>query len=166
MASLFNRPAPQLKLWAHTGEIYDLKPGSKGKPTVIFFYPKSGDESVGAYACTKEACSFRDHIASNSLFSPDKLEIVGISGDTVDTQRTFAKQHSLPYPILSDTTGEARRAYKVGQLRSRVMGLMVGRVTYVVDSRGIVIDGLDTTSTALSHSQHCRFVSQVLQNLE
>jgi peroxiredoxin Q/BCP len=39
--------------------------------------------------------------------------VVGISGDAVDKQKKFVDQHGLPYPILSDAKGEARKAYDV-----------------------------------------------------
>ncbi len=63
-----------------------------------------------------EACAFRDAQSSNTTFNrhPD-LVVVGISGDGTAKQASFADEHKLPYPILSDTDGVARKAYGIGK---------------------------------------------------
>jgi peroxiredoxin Q/BCP len=52
----------------------------------------------------------------------------------VDSHRGFASECSLPFKLLSDADGEVRRKYGV----SSTMGLIPGRVTYVIDREGIV----------------------------
>ena len=59
---------------------------------------------------------------------------MGISSDSVDSHKGFASECGLPFKILSDSDGEVRRKYGV----SSTMGLIPGRVTYVIDRRGIV----------------------------
>lgn len=93
---------------------------------VLFFYPK--DESPG---CTKEACAFRDNY---EVFQKYGAEIIGISSDSEKSHKNFAKNHRLPYTLLSDKGGEVRKLYGV----NKTMGILPGRVTYVVDKKGVV----------------------------
>ncbi len=92
---------------------------------VLYFYPK--DDTAG---CTTEACAFRD---SYEVFKDAGAEVIGISSDTVESHQKFAKKHRLPFILLSDEGGVIRRRYGV----STTFGLP-GRVTYVIDKKGIV----------------------------
>jgi peroxiredoxin Q/BCP len=60
--------------------------------------------------------------------------VVGISSDSVDSHKGFADDCSLPFKILSDSDGEVRKRYGVPSS----MGLLPGRVTYIVDKGGTV----------------------------
>jgi peroxiredoxin Q/BCP len=95
-------------------------------PVVAFFYPK--DQTPG---CTAEACSFRDAYAA---FTDVGAQVVGISSDSVASHAAFARAHRLPFPLVSDTGGKLRKAYGV----PKALGLLPGRVTYVIDRAGIV----------------------------
>ena len=70
----------------------------KGKPVVVYFYPK--DETPG---CTKEACSFRD--AWTDL-DKQGVVLIGISADTDASHRAFAEHHKLPFLLVSDPDGK------------------------------------------------------------
>ncbi|KAH9933122.1 AhpC-TSA-domain-containing protein [Epithele typhae] len=136
------------------GETYTLAPS--GKPIALFFYPKSG-----SYGCTKEACQFRDALADKDLFKRSNIEVVGISSDSVDAQKTFVEKQKLTYPVLSDEKGEVRKAYSVGK---GLFGLVeTARVTFIIDSKGVVRDAHDTT---LNYSAHVKFISKWLDKLE
>lgn len=74
-----------------------------GKPCILYFYPK--DFTPG---CTQEACSFRDHF---EVFEDVDIAVVGISMDSVETHRAFAKKHRLPFQLLSDARGEIATIY-------------------------------------------------------
>lgn len=77
----------------------------KGHFVVVYFYPK--DETPG---CTHEACSFRD--AWSDL--PKKgVVVIGISADTADSHKAFAKNHQLPFTLVSDPTGDIAAKYGV-----------------------------------------------------
>jgi peroxiredoxin Q/BCP len=95
-------------------------------PVVAFFYPK--DQTPG---CTAEACSFRDAYAA---FADSGAQVVGISSDSAASHAAFAQAHRLPYPLVSDAGGALRKAYGV----PKALGLLPGRVTYVIDRAGIV----------------------------
>jgi peroxiredoxin Q/BCP len=97
-----------------------------GQALVLFFYPK--DDTPG---CTMEACAFRDSYADLQALG---AEVWGVSGDDASSHQRFAGKHQLPYPLLVDTGNHLRRAYGVPS----VLGLLPGRVTYVIDGQGII----------------------------
>ena len=97
-----------------------------GKALVLFFYPK--DDTPG---CTMEACAFRDSHADLQALG---AEVWGVSGDNASSHQRFASRHNLPYPLLVDQNNQLRRAFGV----PGVLGLLPGRVTYVIDASGVV----------------------------
>jgi len=119
-------PAPDLSLATHTGEQLSLADYHGKHPVVVFFYPKDGTA-----VCTKEACSFRDAYED---FTEAGAVVIGISSDSEARHRSFAQKHGLPFLLVSDSDGSARRAFGV----AKTMGIFPGRVTYVIDQEGIV----------------------------
>jgi len=97
-----------------------------GRALVLFFYPK--DDTPG---CTMEACAFRDSYGELQGLG---AEVWGVSGDDAASHQRFASRHSLPYPLLVDQGNALRKAYGVPS----VLGLLPGRVTYVIDGQGVV----------------------------
>lgn len=97
----------------------------RGRVVVLYFYP--ADETRG---CTAEACSFRDAYAS---FGDLGADVIGVSSDAVEKHRSFADHHRLPFSLLSDKGGKVR-----GQYGAKMLGLLPGRVTYVIDAEGVV----------------------------
>ena len=118
--------APDFTLPSQSGEMVNLTDFLDRKPVVLFFYPK--DDTPG---CTKEACAFRDDYEE---FGKLDAEVVGISSDSVESHRSFAKKHGLPFTLLSDEGGKVRKLYGV----SNTLGLFPGRVTYVLDEQGVI----------------------------
>jgi peroxiredoxin Q/BCP len=96
-------------------------------PLVLFFYP--ADDSPG---CTLEACSFRD---SHQDFAEAGARVVGISKDSVESHADFIAKRRLPYTLLSDPDNAVRRTFGV---TPGLLGLLPGRVTFVVDATGVV----------------------------
>ena len=119
-------PAPDLSMSAHTGEQISLAAYRGEHPVVVFFYPKDGTP-----VCTKEACSFRDAYED---FTEAGAVVIGISSDSAVRHQSFAEKHGLPFLLVSDQDGNARRAFGV----AKTMGVFPGRVTYVIDREGIV----------------------------
>lgn len=97
-----------------------------GRPLVLFFYPK--DDTPG---CTAEACAFRDSFADLQALG---AEVWGVSGDDAASHQRFAARHQLPFPLLVDRGNALRRAFGVPS----VLGLLPGRVTYVIDGDGVI----------------------------
>jgi len=118
--------APDFTLPSLTGEPVSLESFLGKKNIVLYFYPK--DNTSG---CTAEACSFRD---SYEVFQEAGAEVIGISSDNEKSHLQFAKQHRLPFILLSDLGGVVRRFYGV----PATFGLLPGRVTYIIDKQGIV----------------------------
>ncbi|TVS07250.1 MAG: peroxiredoxin [Cyanobium sp. PLM2.Bin73] len=98
----------------------------EGKALVLFFYPK--DDTPG---CTMEACAFRDSYADLQAMG---AEVWGVSGDDAASHQRFAARHNLPFPLLVDRGNGLRKAFGV----PAVLGLLPGRVTYVIDSSGVI----------------------------
>jgi thioredoxin-dependent peroxiredoxin len=94
---------------------------------IIYFYPK--DDTPG---CTKEACMFRD---SYEEFVDMGCEVIGISSDSIESHRKFAETHRLSFPLLADEKGQVRKQFGVP---GNLFGLIPGRVTYIVDKKGLV----------------------------
>src|SRR4051794_6854340 len=119
-------PAPDFELVAGDGQTVRLGDYRGKSEVVLFFYPK--DDSP---ACTAEACSFRD---SYEDFVDAGAVVLGVSSDSEGEHRDFAGKHRLPFPLLTDRDGSLRARYGV----PRTLGLIPGRVTYLIDRAGKV----------------------------
>jgi len=97
------------------------------KPVVFYFYPK--DNTPG---CTAQACSFRDQYED---FKDLGAEVVGISSDSIVSHEKFSQKYRLPFILLSDDDKKLRNLFGV---KPSLFGLIPGRVTYVVDKKGII----------------------------
>jgi len=118
---------PQFSLTDQNGKDFNINSLRAKKSLVIYFYPK--DETAG---CTKQACSFRDHYPD---FKDAGAEVIGISSDTADSHGSFADHHNLPFILLSDKDGLLRKEFGVP---GNLLGLLPGRVTYIVDKQSII----------------------------
>jgi peroxiredoxin Q/BCP len=111
----------------------------RGRPVVLYFYPK--DDTPG---CTKEACSFRDQYQD---FRDAGAEVIGVSSDSSDSHRRFAERHRLPFTLLADQGGKVRKLYGV----PATLGLLPGRVTFVIDAEGVVRHAFNSQLAATRH---------------
>ena len=118
--------APDFTLPSQSGEQVRLYDRLGERVVVLYFYPR--DDTRG---CTAEACGFRD---SFEAFTDAGAEVIGISSDSVDRHAAFAGKHKLPFTLLSDKGGQVRKSYGV----PAVLGMVPGRVTYVIDRQGAV----------------------------
>ncbi len=110
---------------------------------VIYFYPK--DETPG---CTAEACAFRD---SYHDFEDLGAKVFGISGDDVASHKKFAEKHRLHFDLLADLGNHVRN--KIFNVKRDLLGLLPGRVTYIIDKNGIILEIFNATSGANHHSK-------------
>jgi peroxiredoxin Q/BCP len=118
--------APQFTLPNQSGQAISLTDFIGKKIIVLYFYPK--DFSPG---CTAEACAFRD---SYEAFKEAGAEVIGVSSQSADSHQRFASTNLLPFILLSDEDGRVRKLYGVPS----TLGLIPGRVTYIIDKKGIV----------------------------
>lgn len=119
-------PAPDFALSDQHGRTVRLSDYRGKSATVVYFYPK--DETAG---CTAEACRFRDDFEK---FSDMGAVVFGISDDSPESHLSFAANHRLPFQLLSDKGGAVRKLYGV----KKTLGVIPGRVTFVIDREGIV----------------------------
>ncbi|QDU40058.1 Putative peroxiredoxin bcp [Maioricimonas rarisocia] len=117
--------APDFRAASHTGQVVHLS-DYRGRTVVLFFYPR--DESP---VCTKEVCAFRD---AYEEFVRAGAVVIGVSSDSVDSHQQFARQHRLPFVLISDSGGEIRSDYGI----RRTFGLLPGRTTFVIDREGTI----------------------------
>jgi thioredoxin-dependent peroxiredoxin len=118
--------APEFSLPDQHGRRINLSDYLGKTNLVVYFYPR--DES---YGCTKEACSFRDNY---EIFREAGAEVIGISSDDVASHQAFSANHKLPFILLSDKDKTVADKYCVG----KSLGLLPGRVTFVIDRQGII----------------------------
>jgi thioredoxin-dependent peroxiredoxin len=118
--------APDFTLPDQTGTPVRLRDLLGTKSVVLYFYPK--DRTPG---CTVEARAFRDNYEA---FAAAGAEVIGVSSDSVASHRRFARRQDLPFLLLSDRAGTVRQLYGVEQ----TLGILPGRVTYVIDPAGFV----------------------------
>jgi len=118
--------APDFTLPAQSGEQVRLGDRIGERVVVLYFYPK--DNTPG---CTAEACAFRDRY---EVFADAGAEVIGVSSDSVDKHAGFADHYQLPFTLVSDQGGAVRKAYGV----PAALGVLPGRVTYVIDRTGTV----------------------------
>ena len=144
-------PAPDLSMSTHKGERISLADYRGRHPVVVFFYPKDGTA-----VCTKEACSFRDAYED---FTEAGAVVIGISSDSASRHQRFAEEHGLPFLLVSDRDGNARRVFGV----PKTMGVFPGRVTYVIDREGIVRHVFSSQFAADRHVQEALDVVRKLR---
>ena len=116
--------APDFTLKSNKGESVTLSGFLGKKNVVLFFYPM--DESP---VCSGEAEAFRDDYEA---FNDLGAEVMGISSQSVESHMEFARHRKLPYILLSDTDNRVRKLYGISSL----LGVVPGRVTYVIDKEG------------------------------
>jgi thioredoxin-dependent peroxiredoxin len=121
------------------------------KNVVLYFYPK--DETRG---CTREACEFRDRY---DVFTGLGAEVLGVSSDTLESHKSFATHHGLPFLLLSDEGGKVRKLYGVPSS----MGIIPGRVTYIIDKQGVV---RHIFNSQFKPEKHIEEALKVLKELE
>lgn len=134
-----NQPAPDFTLPTTSGKPFRLS-DQRGRNVVLYFYPK--DDTPG---CTTQACSFRDQYEE---FLDLGAEVVGVSSDSETSHQAFARKHKLPFPLLADEKGEVRKLYEVPRA---MLGLIPGRVTFLIDKEGIIRYIFNSLSGAADH---------------
>ena len=104
----------------------------KGKPFVLYFYPK--DDTSG---CTAQACEFRNNLPN---FAKLGATIIGISKDSMDSHEKFSRKYNLTFPLASDEGTQVCEAFGTWVQKSMYGRTYMGieRSTFLVDSQGII----------------------------
>ena len=132
--------APVFTLRTTTGDPFNLAEQRGKRSIVLYFYPK--DNTSG---CTTQACSFRDEYED---FRELGAEVVGVSSDSEESHQQFSQQHRLPFPLLADVGGKVAKLYEVPRA---LLGLVPGRVTFVIDQQGVIQYVFNSLSKATDH---------------
>lgn len=123
--------APKFKLATDGGgEISSA--ALKGKPYVLYFYPK--DDTTG---CTKEAIAFSE---KSKKFQSLGVEVIGVSKDTTASHDRFKTKYKLKVTLASDPEIVTAQDYGVWGEKTlygrKYMGME--RATFLVDSKGVI----------------------------
>ena len=143
--------APDFTLPSQSGEQVRLYDRLGERVVVLYFYPR--DDTRG---CTAEACAFRD---SFEAFTDAGAEVIGVSSDSVDRHAAFAGKHKLPFTLLSDKGGQVRKSYGV----PAVLGMVPGRVTFVIDREGTVRHSFNSMTNIGQHVSDALRIVRELQ---
>ncbi len=129
---------------AGTELTFKLAAALKKGPVVVYFYPKSFTS-----VCTEEAHLFAEAMPE---FQTLGSSVIGISADTIETQRAFSKQACRDkFPVAADPKGDIVKAYDVvGWQDGR--SVFASRTSYVITPDGKIASVL-TADDAESHIQ-------------
>lgn len=127
--------APSFEAMDQSEEMHDLE-DYEGQWIVLYFYVE--DDTSG---CTKEACLFRDKLGKIQ----DKAVLLGVSGDTVESHKSFAEKHHLNFPILADPNHEIIDSYGADGLA------YPKRSTFLISPEGM-IEKIYTTVDPETHA--------------
>lgn len=145
--------APDFTFKMKNGSTTSLKALTKEKAVVVYFYP--ADDTPG---CTAEACSFRD---SYQAFTDAGAEVIGISSDSAKSHDEFSAKHRLPFTLVPDEDGSLRKKFEVPR---SFLGMFPGRVTYVIDRKGIIRHIFDSQLNAKRHISEALTIIAQLKN--
>ncbi len=118
-----------------------------GKKLVVFFYPKANTPG-----CTAEACDLRDHFKE---LQDAGYSLLGVSADSVKSQRNFSKKFDFPFPLIADQDKAVINAFGVWGLK-KFMGKEyegIHRKTFIIDEKGKVARVIDKVKTKEHASQ-------------
>ncbi len=126
-----NKKVPSFKAEATGDQVIKLA-DLKGKKTVLYFYPK--DSTPG---CTKEGQDFRDQYAK---FKRNKIQVLGVSRDSIRSHENFKARQDFPFELLSDADETLCRLFDVIKEKNmygkKVMG--IERSTFLIDEKGVL----------------------------
>jgi len=125
--------APNFKLATDEGDGVS-RAALKGKPFVLYFYPK--DDTAG---CTREAVDFT---AASAKFGKLGIPVIGVSKDSITSHEKFRKKHKLKITLASDPDIKMAQDWGVWIEKSlygrKYMGME--RATFLVDAKGVIAE--------------------------
>lgn len=158
--------APSFQAVNAKGEVWNSEDHIGKKVVVVYFYP--ADLTSG---CTAQACAYRDHLKE---LEEAEVEVVGISGDSVQNHQIFARIHALNFPLLSDEQGKVAEAFGVpvregatltrmvdGVEQTLTRGVTASRWTFIIGKDGRIL----RKSTAVEAEEDCKKVLETVRRL-
>lgn len=126
-------PAPQITAVDQDGKPVDFSAIYAKGITLVYFYPKADTSG-----CTAEACSLRDSFAN---LKARGLQVIGVSRDTVESQKKFHEKYSLPFTLVADTDGKVAAAFGVPMMGAGLLPL-ASRQSFIVKNGKIAWNSL------------------------
>jgi len=134
--------APEFTLRDQEGKVYELDQ-MKNKWTLLYFYPK--DDTPG---CTVEALAIKENF---SKFEKAKLNVFGISIDSVESHKKFVEKYDLPFTLLADDKKKVVKQYGVWG-KKKFMGkefMGTNRMSFLIDTKGRIARVYDKVKPAV-----------------
>ncbi|TCZ52734.1 thioredoxin-dependent thiol peroxidase [Roseicella aquatilis] len=119
-------PAPDFSMPASGGRTVSLE-GLKGRPFLLYFYPKA--DTPG---CTKQACGIQEALPQLGTLG---LTVIGVSPDRMAPIETFAAKYGLEFPLASDEDHRVAEAYGTWVEKS-----MYGRTYMGMERSSVLVD--------------------------
>lgn len=132
MSRFENKRAPDFNLPDQDYKEHSLS-DYKGKYVLLYFYPK--DMTPG---CTIEACAFRDSL--NDL-KAGGIQVLGVSTDSVESHKKFAKKYDLNFPLLADVNKKVVQYYDLFREKSFMgkIGFGIHRESFLINPEGKIV---------------------------
>ena len=126
--------APDFKLDDQDGNPVSLA-DFKGKKILLWFYPKASTPG-----CTIEGQEFRDEFQN---FQEKNTVILGMSADSVKSQKNFGEKQNFPFSLVSDPEKTTIRKYEAIGLKKMYGREYEGifRISYLIDENGFIQKG-------------------------
>ncbi len=124
----------------------------RGKPVVLYFYPK--DDTPG---CTAQACGIRD---AYDDFREKGAVVLGVSPDDEASHVKFKQKYKLPFTLLADPEHRVAEQYGVWRERN-----MYGKKSMGIERSTFVIDADGNVAKALRRVKPDEHAAQVLETL-
>lgn len=117
---------------AATGDRTVCLPELRGRPVVLYFYPR--DNTPG---CAAEGQQFRD---LHERFAALNAAVFGVSRDGLRSHENFRAKHGFPFPLLADVDETLCRLFDVIKLKRNYgkEALGVERSTFLIDADGVL----------------------------
>ena len=132
---------PSVVALDHDNNEFDFKANLSEKVSVVFFYPKAHTPG-----CTLQACSMRD---SFSELNEKGIQVIGVSSDRSDSQKSFKDKYSLPYTLISDKGGVVAKAFGKGKWSRQAYIFSEGKLIWK-DTKGATSKQGDEAKAALA----------------
>lgn len=158
--------APVFEATADDGSTWEINKYLGKENIVVYFYP--GAMTTG---CTKQACSYRDHLGE--LDSVDAV-VVGISGDKIASLKLFRQAENLNFTLLSDEKGDIARSFGVplgaggsiirtvgGVEHELVRDLSAKRWTFIIGKDGKIIYKNETVNAENDSVEVLNFLKSI-----
>ena len=150
MALAIGDQVPYFEAYNANGQLVQSSSFINKQVVVLYFYPK--DDTPG---CTKQACTFRDHFSDYQELG---ATIIGVSSDDSQSHQQFQNKFQLPFELLADPKQAIRKLFGVP---TNLFGLLPGRVTYIIDEKGIVVGMHNSQLPAKHHSKSIELLKKL-----